>query len=107
MNCFPASVEVWDRLHSVNARGTFLCYKYAAKQMIAQGRGGRIIGASSICGKRGVHELNAARVFDVLTMCQDRHSCLRIVARNLRFEDSRKQLVCPSNHFQVIANSDL
>jgi hypothetical protein len=23
-----------------------LCYKYAAKQMIAQGRGGRIIGAT-------------------------------------------------------------
>jgi predicted dehydrogenase len=29
----------------VNARSTFLCYKHAAKQMIAQGRGGRIIGA--------------------------------------------------------------
>jgi meso-butanediol dehydrogenase / (S,S)-butanediol dehydrogenase / diacetyl reductase len=30
---------------TVNARGTMLCYKYAGKQMIAQGRGGRIIGA--------------------------------------------------------------
>jgi NAD(P)-dependent dehydrogenase (short-subunit alcohol dehydrogenase family) len=30
---------------AVNARSTFLCYKHAAKQMIAQGRGGRIIGA--------------------------------------------------------------
>jgi len=29
---------------AVNARGTMLCYKHAAKQMIAQGRGGRIIG---------------------------------------------------------------
>lgn len=29
-----------------------LCYKYAAQQMIAQGRGGRIVGASSIAGKR-------------------------------------------------------
>ena len=28
----------------VNLRGTFLCYKYAGLQMIAQGRGGRIIG---------------------------------------------------------------
>jgi len=38
---------------AVNARGTFLCYKYAAQQMIKQGRGGRIIGASSISGKLG------------------------------------------------------
>lgn len=38
---------------AVNARGPFLCYKYAARQMIKQGRGGRIIGASSAAGKQG------------------------------------------------------
>jgi NAD(P)-dependent dehydrogenase (short-subunit alcohol dehydrogenase family) len=38
---------------NVNARGCFLCYKYAGLQMIKQGRGGRIIGASSIAGKKG------------------------------------------------------
>ena len=38
---------------SVNGRGAFLCYKYAAQQMIKQGRGGRIIGASSAAGKSG------------------------------------------------------
>lgn len=47
------SVEEWDRLLSINARGPFLCYKYAGIQMIKQGRGGRIIGASSIAGKQG------------------------------------------------------
>ena len=30
---------------AVNVRGTMLCYKHAGKQMVAQGRGGRIIGA--------------------------------------------------------------
>lgn len=30
-----------------------LCYKYAAQQMVRQGRGGRLIGACSIAGKRG------------------------------------------------------
>ncbi|KAF9459799.1 hypothetical protein BDZ94DRAFT_1267383 [Collybia nuda] len=45
--------EDWDRISSINGRGVFLCYKYAAQQMIKQGRGGRIIGASSIAGKRG------------------------------------------------------
>ncbi len=37
----------------MNSRGTFLCYKYAAKQMVDQGSGGRIIGASSLAGKQG------------------------------------------------------
>ncbi|KAI0292012.1 NAD-binding protein [Russula brevipes] len=48
------SVASFDMQMAVNARGTMLCYQYAAKQMIAQGRGGRIIGASSMAGKQGV-----------------------------------------------------
>ncbi|KAF7972838.1 hypothetical protein HWV62_16944 [Athelia sp. TMB] len=35
----------------VNLKGVFFCYKYAAIQMIAQGRGGRILGASSAAGQ--------------------------------------------------------
>jgi len=48
-----STAEDFDRLMSINGRSTFLCYKYAARQMIAQGRGGRIIGACSGAGKRG------------------------------------------------------
>lgn len=48
-----STVDSWDHTLSVNARGPYLCYKYAAMQMIEQGRGGRIIGASSILGKMG------------------------------------------------------
>ncbi|KAJ2915964.1 hypothetical protein MD484_g4429, partial [Candolleomyces efflorescens] len=32
------TTEEWDRLTSINIRGTFLSYKYAAKQMIKQGQ---------------------------------------------------------------------
>ncbi|KAJ7699223.1 hypothetical protein B0H17DRAFT_1196316 [Mycena rosella] len=46
------SADEWDRLMAINARGTFLCYKYAGMQMVSQGRGGRIIGACSVAGKR-------------------------------------------------------
>ncbi|KAK0204243.1 NAD-binding protein [Desarmillaria ectypa] len=53
------SSEEWDRIAGVNGRGTFLCYKYAAKQMIDQGRGGRIIGAASIAAKQGFSSLSA------------------------------------------------
>jgi len=44
---------------AVNARGTFLCYKYAAAQMITQGRGGRIMATSSVAGLLG-HPLASA-----------------------------------------------
>jgi NAD(P)-dependent dehydrogenase (short-subunit alcohol dehydrogenase family) len=46
-------MEDWDKLFALTAKSTFLCYKYAAQQMIRQGRGGRIIGASSLSGKQG------------------------------------------------------
>ncbi|KAJ7157999.1 short chain oxidoreductase [Mycena crocata] len=46
------TLEEWDRVMNINARGIFLCYKYAGRQMIKQGRGGRIIGASSYAGKQ-------------------------------------------------------
>lgn len=39
---------------AINTRGPFLCYKYAAEQMIKQGRGGRIIGASSHAAKQAL-----------------------------------------------------
>ncbi|KAI0711419.1 NAD-P-binding protein [Earliella scabrosa] len=44
-------VDEWDRIMSVNGRGVFLCIKHAARHMIPQGRGGRIICASSDFGR--------------------------------------------------------
>lgn len=40
--------EVWQREMAVNLSGPFFCSRAAAKQMIAQGRGGRIVNVSSI-----------------------------------------------------------
>ncbi|MDB6454779.1 SDR family oxidoreductase [Falsirhodobacter sp. 20TX0035] len=45
-------VEEWDQVMAVNLRGVFLCYTEAARQMIAQGGGGKIIGAASIVAYR-------------------------------------------------------
>ena len=36
-------VNDWDRVMAVNGRGVFLCIKHAARHMVPQGRGGRII----------------------------------------------------------------
>jgi NAD(P)-dependent dehydrogenase (short-subunit alcohol dehydrogenase family) len=41
----------WDRIHRVNAKGVFFCLQRAAKQMIEQKTGGRIINMASISGR--------------------------------------------------------
>jgi glucose 1-dehydrogenase len=41
-------LEEWAKIMAVNLTGPFLCSQAAAKQMIAQGKGGRIINISSI-----------------------------------------------------------
>lgn len=46
------SVDKWDRVMGINIRGVFLCYSIAAKQMIKQGTGGKLIAACSISGYR-------------------------------------------------------
>ncbi|KAI0790509.1 hypothetical protein C8Q75DRAFT_120367 [Abortiporus biennis] len=51
--------EEWRVTQSVNLDGTMYCYKNAAIQMIKQGHGGRIIGASSAVGKRGFTNASA------------------------------------------------
>ncbi|KYH45374.1 acetoin reductase [Branchiibius sp. NY16-3462-2] len=45
--------EEFDKVLAVNSRGAFLCYTEAARQMIDQGTGGKIIGAASIAAHKG------------------------------------------------------
>ena len=45
--------EEWDTVMEVNLRGVFFGIKHAAKQMIKQGNGGRIINIASQAGKSG------------------------------------------------------
>lgn len=47
------TAEIFDKTIDINLRGVFHCYAAAAKQMVAQGRGGRLIGACSISGHKG------------------------------------------------------
>ncbi len=55
-------LEAWRELLSVNLDGVLLCAQAAAKQMIAQGSGGRIVNISSIVGLIGVPKLSAYQV---------------------------------------------
>ena len=48
------SRERWDRLFEVNAKGLFFTLQAAARQMIEQGHGGKIINLASQAGRFGV-----------------------------------------------------
>ena len=45
------NVQMWDAMMNVNAKGVFLCSQAAARRMIEQGGGGRIINNASGAGK--------------------------------------------------------
>ncbi len=45
--------EQWDRMFRVNAKGVFICVQEEARQMIAQGTGGKIVNTASIAGRHG------------------------------------------------------
>jgi len=47
------SRESFERLYAVNVAGTLFCMKAAARQMILQGHGGKIINMASQAGRRG------------------------------------------------------
>ncbi|GJJ12695.1 putative secondary metabolism biosyntheticenzyme [Clathrus columnatus] len=66
------SMEEWDRYLSVNLTGVFLCYRAAARKMVEQGIGGKIIGACSTAGKRGSPMMGAycASKFGVRALTQ-------------------------------------
>ena len=85
------TVEDWDRIHRVNARGAFFCLQRAAREMIDGGRGGRIINIASIAGKGYSGASNAAYAASkgaVLAMTQ-------IAAHQLGRYDINVNAICP------------
>jgi len=51
--------EVWDQVQRINLKGTFLCCRAVAKELIKQGQGGKIINMSSIAGIKGISRYGA------------------------------------------------
>ncbi len=56
------TLDELDRLVRVNLYGVFNCYQAAARQMIEQGTGGKIIGAASIAAYKGFEMLGGYSV---------------------------------------------
>lgn len=81
----------WDRIHRVNAKGAFFCMQRSARQMIEQGRGGRIINVSSLAAQGWSGTSNAAYAASkgaVITMT-------RIGAHSLGGHDINVNAICP------------
>jgi meso-butanediol dehydrogenase/(S,S)-butanediol dehydrogenase/diacetyl reductase len=79
----------WDALMNVNAKGVLLCAQAAARQMIAQGDGGRIIVIASGAGKRAV---GADRPFGAYVAAK--HAAVGLT----------KQLACELASHQILVN---
>ncbi|CAF3065328.1 unnamed protein product [Rotaria sp. Silwood2] len=67
------TTEDWDKMLAVNLRSVFLCYKEAAKVMIAQGTGSKIVGVCSIAGYTSGRMLShySASKWGVRSLTQD------------------------------------
>lgn len=62
----------WDQVMDVNAKGVLIATQEAAQQLIAQGKGGKIINTASIAGKQGYDPLAhyCASKFAVVALTQ-------------------------------------
>jgi glucose 1-dehydrogenase len=64
--------QQWDAIHNVNLKGAFLCGQAAARAMVRQGEGGRIIYIGSVHGARTVprftHYASTKGGLNLLTM---------------------------------------
>jgi len=82
----------WDAVLGVNLRGAFIATKYAAEQMVRQGRGGRIVNIASQAAKSGFPFASA--------YCSSKHGLVgltRVTAIELGRHGITCNAICP-NH---------
>jgi NAD(P)-dependent dehydrogenase (short-subunit alcohol dehydrogenase family) len=80
----------WNKTMAINATGTFLCSRAAARQMLSQGQGGKIVNISSIAGKQGEPFLAAYCAAKAAIIGLTRTMALELAAANIQVN-----AVCP------------
>jgi NAD(P)-dependent dehydrogenase (short-subunit alcohol dehydrogenase family) len=91
----------WDWMHRVNAKGVFFCLQGAARQMIVQGGGGRIINIASIAGRGFAGTSNAAYAASKGAVI----SLTKTASQQLARHDITVNSVCPGVTRTEIVNS--
>lgn len=81
----------WDRIHRVNAKGTFFVMQRVARRMIEQGHGGRIINVASLAGQGWAGTSNAAYAASKGAVI----SMTRIAAHSLGGNNINVNAICP------------
>ncbi len=93
----------WDRIHRVNARGAFFVMQKTARQMIAQGSGGRIVNIASIAGKGYSGTSNAAYAASKGAVI----SMTLIAAHQLARHDINVNAICPGSTITAMATATM
>lgn len=80
----------WERVHEVNAKGTFLMCQAGARHMIEGGGGGRIINIASLAGRMGIARYGAycASKFAIVGLTQ-------VLALELGEHNITVNAICP------------
>ncbi|MDA0264092.1 MAG: glucose 1-dehydrogenase [Chloroflexi bacterium] len=89
----------WDMIHRVNAKGVFFCMQRAARELIDQGHGGRIINIASIAGKGYAGTSNAAYAASKGAVISMTH----IAALQLGKYDINVNAICPGSTLTAMA----
>ncbi len=93
----------WDRIHRVNARGAFFVMQRAARQMIEQGGGGRIVNIASIAGKGYSGTSNAAYAASKGAVI----SMTLIAAHQLARHDINVNAICPGSTVTAMSTATM
>ena len=80
----------WERILSVNAKGTLFCLKAAARQMVEEGHGGAIVNVASIMGRIGNPLLASYGVSKAAVIELTRVAAIALAPYNIRVN-----AVCP------------
>jgi len=95
--------EDWDLIHRVNAKGVFFCMQRAARVLIDQGEGGRIINIASIAGKGYAGTSNVAYAASKGAVISMTH----IAALQLGQYDINVNAICPGSTLTTMASDTM